>query len=196
MNERYLERAAVMLNAALIKTDGHFRENFPRLSAEFAENFKKICGETAGLQESGNLGDIAYIEYTMLRTNLINKDYAAEVRVYGGDWYLDKEQRALGRFDISSLFKYFDGLWTELYKLQVSYTGKISALDTAGFMMDAAAKFYSYVITLCRFSVLDCIEQDYFKKIKKSPQFEINAGEYMARTQSVYKENAEKDRES
>jgi len=186
--EQFTNQAQTKLNEKLFKTEASFPGEFPRLSAGFKENFRQVCEKIA------ELDDIAYIEYTLLRTSIINKNYTAEVRVYGEDWYFCKNQQAVGEFDVSFLFKHFDDLWGELIDMRKQFTGKVSAADVKEFMMDAAPKFYAYVISLCRFSILDCVERDYFKALKKSPKFEINVGEYMAQTQVVYKENAEKNR--
>ena len=196
MDERFAERANALLNEKLFKTEDIFPGEFPRLSAEFKKNFAQICEYIAALQKNGDFGDLSYIEYAMLRTNLINKEYAAEVCIYGENWYLCKNQRAVGRFDISGLFKYFDELWQELISIRKQYIGKVSAQEVTAFVMrEAAPKFYSYITVLCRFSILECVVRDYFGNIKKTPRFEINSGEYMARTESVYKENAEKNRD-
>jgi len=196
MDERFTERANALLNEKLLKTEEMFLGAFPRLQKQFRENFAQICGDIAKLQKNGDIGDAAYVEYTMLRTNLINKEYAAEVCVYGEKRYLCQYQRAVGRLDISALFKHFDELWQELIAIRKQYIGKVSAQELTAFVMqEAAPKFYTYVTVLCRFSVLDCIGQNYFGAIKRTPQFEINSGEYMAQTEAVYKENTEKDRD-
>jgi len=194
MNEQFLQYAQNLLSEKLFKTEELFLGGFSRLSAEFTANFQQTCEKISALQKDGGFDDAAYIEYTLLRTNIINRNYTAEVRVYGKDRYLCKRQRAVGEFDVSFLFKHFGELWDELIESRRQYAGKVSAVDVKAFMMDAAPKFYSYIAALCRFSILGCVERDYFKAIKKSPRFEINAGEYMARTQPAYKENAEKDR--
>jgi hypothetical protein len=193
MNEHYLRRAEIMLNQKLFKTEGLFFDNFLSLSRAFKENFRKICIEISELQKADHLDGISYIEYTLLRTNTINKDYAAEIRVYGEEWYLCKNQHIIDRFDISFLLQNFDMLWTELLVMSKQYVGKVSSLDISGFMMDAVSKFYAYVISLCRFSILECIEQGYFRAIKKTTPFSINIGEYMAKTETIYKEDSNKD---
>jgi hypothetical protein len=124
----------------------------------------------------------------------MDKNYIAEIRVYGKEWFMCNNQCAVGQFDISFLFQTLDRLWVDLLAMRKQYIGKVSALDVSEFIMDAVPKFYSYVISLCRYSVLDCVEQNYFKVIRKTPQFSINVGEYMAQTEPIYKENTEKDR--
>ena len=193
--EHFTERANALLNEKLFKTEDMFLGEFPRLQKQFRENFAQVCEEIIKLQKNEDFGDVAYIGYTMLRTNLINKEYVSEVCIYGENWYLGKNQRAVGRLDIAVLFKYFDELWQELIAVRKNYVGKVSAQEVTAFIMqEAAPKFYSYVTVLGRFSILDCIGQNYFGEIKKSPRFEINSGEYMAQTEAVYKENTEKDR--
>jgi len=193
MDTHFLNRAETLLTEKLFETEGLFQCGFSSLSEAFKENFQEICREIAALQAAGNLDEIAYIEYTMLRSNIINKNYTAEIRTYGKEWFLCKNQRVVGQFDISDILQNLDKLWTDLLTTRKQYVGKVSSLDISEFIMDATPKFYTYVISLCRFSILDCIEQDYFKVIKKTPQFSINVGEYMAQTEPIYKENSEKD---
>ena len=194
IDAHFLNRAETLLNEKLFETENLFRSSFSSLSEAFMENFREICKEVTTLQEAGNFGEIAYIEYTLLRSNTINKNYVAEIRIYGKEWFLCKGQRVVGQFDVSYLFQNLDRLWMKLLEMRKQYIGKVSSLDVSEFIMDAAPKFYAYVISLCRFSILDCTKQNYFKMLKKTPQFSINVGEYMAQTEPIYKENSEKDR--
>ena len=194
MDTHFLNRAETLLNEKLFETEVLFRKDFSSMSKNFKDNFKEICIEIVSLQEAENLGDIAYIEYTLLRSNIMDKNYTAEIRVYGKEWFMCKNQRVVGQLDISILFQNFDRLWLDLLTMRKQYIGKISSIDVSEFIMDVAPKFYSYVISLCRFSILDCIEQSCFKKLKKTSDFSINVGEYMAQTEPIYKENSEKDR--
>jgi uncharacterized protein YjbI with pentapeptide repeats len=196
MDIHFLSRAETMLNEKLFETEVLFCESFSTMSKAFKENFREICSEIAALQETGSLGEIAYIEYTLLRSNIINKNYAVEIRVYGKEWFMCKNQRVAGQLDISFLFQKLDRLWVDLLMMRKQYIGKVSSLDVSEFIMDTVPQFYAYVISLCRFSILDCVKQNYFKVIKKMPQFSINVGEYMAQTTPIYKENFNKDRKS
>ena len=194
INTQFLQQAEALLNEKLFKTEELFRREFLSLSTEFKESFNQMCSSIVGLQESGHLDEVAYVEYTLLCTNIINKIYIAEIFVYGEKWYFCNNQRTVGQFDISMLFRYFDELWTELLMLRKRFVGKVSSLDVSGFMMDSASKFYAYVISLCRFSIYESVEDGIFKSIKRTPRFQISLGEYMAHTEVVYKENLEKDK--
>lgn len=154
----------------------------------FQTNFCQICETIVNLQSKKKLGEISYLEYTLLFSNLIRKNYTAEVRIYDENWYYDAAQRAVGSFDFSFLFSAYIELWAELMSGRKRFA-KVTAQEATSFLLSCASQFYKYVVSVFRFSILPCIKTEPFLSIRRAAEFEINVGEYMGHTEAIYKEN-------
>jgi len=117
----------------------------------------------------------------------------AEVWVYGDERYLDEDQRFIGEYDISFLFVHFDELWDKLLALRKRYVGKVSSKEVTSFMIEALPKFYSYLISIARFAIKDCVEEKPFTDIIKNDVFKVHIGDYMAKAESVFTQKKNKD---
>lgn len=189
MTEAYNKYANQLKTQKLFETEELYQNHIDEYTPIFQSHFKQICASIIKLQNNHELDEISYLEYTLLFTNLIRKEYTAEVRVYDDNWYFDPRQRAVGSFDISFLFTKYRELWAKLMSSRKRYAGAVTAQDTISFLLSCAAQFYEYIVSAFRFSILACVETEPFLSIRRTEEFEINVGEYMACTEAIYKEN-------
>ncbi len=189
MTDEFKAYALHLKNQKLFEMERLYQENLDNYLSLFQENFLETCQTITRLQNLGKLGKISYLEYNLLYTCLIQKKETAEVRVYNDEWYFDSRQQTVGSFDFSYLFPKYRELQTELMDARKRFAGSVTAQDVTSFVLSCAPQFYRYVIAVCRFSILPCIETETFRSILRADQFEINVGEYMACTEAVYKEN-------
>lgn len=195
MEKEFFDYLNQLANQKLFEMDEYFYYHREKYIPEFQHNFKETCQTIENLQKNGQLNHIAYLEYTMLYTNVTQKKYIAEVRVYDDMWYLDKQQKVVGLMDISPYFIKMEELKEELLKERKRYKNRISKSEILEQLVPYFKSFYKYFTSTCRFGILDCIELPEFERINRIDKFEINVGEYMADTEPVYKENQEKDSE-
>ena len=195
MTEEYIQYAYQLKNQKLIETEELYQTQLNAYISVFKSSFKEICSTVIRLQQDGELDEIAYLEYTFLYTNLIQKQEKAEVRVYGKDWYLDASQRAVGDFDYSFLFTKYMELWEGLMEGRKRFAGAVTAREVTTFLLECARPFFQYAVSAFRFSIPSCICDSPFRSIRRAQEFEINIGEYMAHTEAVYKENRTRTRE-
>jgi len=173
-------------NQYLIKTESLFITENLNYFAVFSKHFYSVCNEIIRLQADSTISSVSYIEYTMLYTNFINRRYIAEIWVYSDMYYLDKKQYMVGEYDISFLFVHFDELWERLISVRKLYVGKVSPKDIVKCMLQALPSFYSYLISIVRFSVKSYIDESPFTDIKKNDIFKLCVGGYMVKTEILY----------
>jgi uncharacterized protein YjbI with pentapeptide repeats len=193
MNEDFLTRAENKRNEYLLKTEELFVANKDRWFADFADHFLDICTQIKKCQSESALPPISYLEYTMLYTNFINRHYVADIFIYGDKSYLDRDQRFIGNYDISFLFGYFDQLWDDIISLKRRYPGLVSAQEITPFVMGTLPDFYSYLANIARFAIGECVDKSPFADINKNEDFMVNIGDYMAKTEPVYRAKKNKD---
>ena len=111
IHKDFIYKSNKLLNESLLKTEQFLLNKRQEQSFAFIKHFQMILEKIAklqDLQDSSHISAIRNIEYTMLYSNFINRQYTAEVWVYGEEWYADRKQLMLGEYDISELFIYFD----------------------------------------------------------------------------------------
>lgn len=159
----------------------------------FEKHFQAMCADIVKMQDKSILSAISHLEYTMVYSNFAYRRYVAEVWVYGDYWYLDKGQRMIGEYDLSFLFVYFDELWDKLLAQRRRYIGKVSSQEITTFMIRALPKFYSYLINIARFAIVDRVDEKPFTDIAKNDLFKVRIGDYMAKTEPVFSQKKSKN---
>ncbi|MCL2152304.1 MAG: hypothetical protein FWH57_04995 [Oscillospiraceae bacterium] len=186
MYEDFIKRAIIKRDDYLLKTEELFVSNKNLWLNDFAEHFQSVCDKIRKMQDRLDIAALSYLEYTMLYTNFVNRQYVAEVRVYGYESYLDKTQQAIDDYDISFLFVYFDKLWDDLLTERKRYIGKVKASDVNSFMLKTSRDFYLYLVKIARYAVARCVKSKSFINIDKNEKFILNIGDYMAETKTIY----------
>ena len=197
MDMDFIKRANAICNEYLLKTEKYYEMNRNRWFSDFVGHFRNVCFQVCKLQGEGNLTAMSYIEYTMLYTNIIRRQYVADIFVYGGRSYLDKEQHFVGSYDISFLFFYYNMLWEDLLYLRKRYAGRVTAREIVAFMLQGIPDFYSYLAPIARFSIAKSVEgieymegsgMNSLANIDKNEVFMVNVGGYMSTVETVYQE--------
>ncbi|MCL2151783.1 MAG: pentapeptide repeat-containing protein [Oscillospiraceae bacterium] len=193
MKEDLVTRAKIKRNEYLLKTEQLFIENKNIWFADFTRHFQDIIAKIQECQDKSSLPSISYLEYIMLYTNFINRQYVAEIFVFNNKSYLDKSQSCIAKYDVSFLFSYFDKLWDDLLNLKRRYLGKVSWYDVTSFMLNTLPDFFSYLAVIIRHAIAECADNCLLTNIGKEERFAINVGDYMAKTETVYEERKNKD---
>ena len=198
MHNNFIKQSEELRNEYLLKTEALFAAQRQKFAADFAKNLEAVCKEIVNQQRASTLSSISYLEYTILYTNIVNRNYTSEVRVYGEDWHLDEKQQMIGEPDISPLFTYYDELWNELLTQIRRYIGKINVLEVKEIMLKTLPDFYSYLTSIARIVIRESLGKNLFKEIAKTEEFRVSVGEYMntSRTDFVYIETQTKEIEA
>lgn len=193
MNEEFIINAYALSNDNLLKTEELFVTHRRNWVARFAGHFRSLCAQIRKSQDEAALPAISHLGYTMLYTNFIDRHYVADIFVYGEDSYLDNDQRSVGSYDLTFLFGYFNELWEKLLANRKRYVGEVSSQDVTSFMFHVLADFYSYLTSIARFAIAECVDGKPYADIVKNDEFEIHVGDYMANSEPVFTENMTKN---
>jgi uncharacterized protein YjbI with pentapeptide repeats len=193
MDNDFTARADTKRNEYLLLTEELFTANITGWFAGFASHFRDVCAQIRQQQECSELPPISFLEYNMLYSNFINRNYTADIFAYGEKTYFDKAQRYIRSFDISFMFVYFDKLWDNLISLKKHYIGKVSAHEVTAYMLRALPSFYSYLKSIARFAIMDCADEKAFQDVEKNEFFKVRVGGYMAKPETVFAARKNKD---
>ena len=193
MHESFITFSNTMRNEYLMKTEELFIANRKKWHDEFGAHFQTVCAGINKLQKEDVLPAISYMEYTMLYSNFIKRNYVAEVAVYNDKSYLDRNQRIVGEYDLSFMFVNFEKLWNSMLHERNRYLGKVTSSEITVLMINTLPDFYSYLSNIARPAVAECVREEPFVSIGKSEHFVVSVGDYMGSTEPVYTEHKWKD---
>ena len=194
MNSGFEALSWDLRNENLFKTEALFLARKNDWSALFIEHFLSVCADIVKLQSESSLPAISRIQYTMLNNDFIDRRYVSEVWGSDNAMYLDKKKCMVGEFDISFLFVYFNEMWDKL--LSPRKRCKATDQEVVSFMSESLPHFYSYLISIARFAIAECVDKKPFVDIAKEDFFKVNVDDYMSETaETVYMEKKNKNAE-
>ncbi len=89
MTDEYMRYANQKKNQKLFELEDLYQNQFDTYAPVFQKHFQSICETIRSMQNNGELGELSYLEYTLLYTNLIHAEHTAQVRAYDNRWYFD-----------------------------------------------------------------------------------------------------------
>lgn len=168
-------------------------ENFNSIRERFIESFARICDKIAFMQSKGEKKEIAFINYSLLRTQIINNKHNYLISAYDDTWYAD-EFICEELYDASWAFRYLDEFEAELNLQAKKYMGQITFRDVQKIKLEKVLAYHRFVLQLARKSVLKAIETPEFNRVLKFMKFDVRVGEYFDISESIYvDDNTPKD---
>ncbi|MGW9529307.1 pentapeptide repeat-containing protein [Paenibacillus terrae] len=166
----------------LFALEVYFQNHKHTLAETFRNSLEQILGKVKLMQQEGNKQPLGYISYSMLRTELANGRATYLVEAMDKRWFMDLHP-CRDTYDAEWAFRYLDEWETELSKHAKKYGGRIGLDDIQRMKLRAAVHIHQYIIALSRFSVTE----EWLDEIQLEDVFELRVGEYLDRSEVVYK---------
>jgi predicted HTH domain antitoxin len=129
---------------------------------------------------------IGYINYSMLRTNIMDKKYDYVVDSYSKYWYFDKENCNI-TYDASWSFKFLEEFGDTLQIERKKYMNKIITTDVEKIIIKDANLYNKKIINIARAAMPYSVRLKEFKELIKEEIVEIRVGDYRGMSEVVYK---------
>lgn len=156
--------------------------------ASFIESFRQICLKIKDSQSKGKKEGIGYIQYSMLRTNIMEKKYEYVVHAFDEYWYFDEENCSVN-YDVKWIFKFLDDLEGELEEKRILYINKITKADIDKIKLKQLALYNKILIETARYAMDEAMKLEEFKDIFLDEVFEVRFGEYRGTSEIIYTED-------
>ncbi|MGP3784327.1 pentapeptide repeat-containing protein [Paenibacillus sp. 1A_MP2] len=156
------------------------------LTAEFLSHFRFMIQEVSDVQKRGAKGRIAYIQYSMLRTELLGGDMNVLVEACDASWLLDRAPiRSFYSFDwaYECLERMLNGLREELPR----YQGTVTAVELDRIMLQEAALVNRYIVHFIRHSSRALEDFEWNSLMELEQIFEVRVGEYLDASECVFR---------
>lgn len=168
-----------------LKIDEKYKDNKEKIEADIVQKFDDICKITSTLQISKLKGNIKYIYFSFLRTNIIEDKADYRIDFFDENWFLDKVECSIN----INLDFVFDFLFSHMEELKVranEYGRSVTLMDIEEIKIIESEKYNILAIEFLSDIINKLIEIPAYKEMEKSEDILIMAGEYMDRTDVIY----------
>ena len=163
------------LEDVLYKLALNFLENKDDMREEYLNTLKRIFVATKDYSERTNT-EVGYIQFTLLRTNLIYGKLVYDVHIYDKRWYLE-DYTDIGEIDMSYYFQPLEDAKQHLYKESRKYVGKVDPPRVDNIISGYLEHFGYFFVKMFRYVLLEATECTEYAEIVKYKNFRILAGE-------------------
>lgn len=180
-----LERKAKELATEL---DDYVKEHFEELIDKFIKCFSDYCNQIAEMQKQGKKGDIAYIHFSVLRTNILLGKHELRIDAYDENWYLDSAECSY-HYPVEEIYCYLEKYSDAVMDLWQKSQDINNLADAYRKVFDVSNIYLFYVAELIRMGIRRMHQSESFLSVKKAECFIVGIGGYMDRFDILYKED-------
>ena len=173
----------------LSKLDSYGQIHFDKLVDEFVACFEGYCEKIASMQEAGKKGAIAFINFSVLRTNILARNHELRIDAYDENWYLDRGECS-GVYDVSQLYRWLDVFADNLEATRKKYMGKLKYSKKQKLIFEESDKYLIFVAELMRVAIKKAVQTEAYHKTTRHEVFVICIGGYQDRVDILYKEDS------
>lgn len=166
----------------------YYEMNHEGLIAGFVDSFRKICIEVRTMQERKDKEPIGYITYSLLRTNLIRRNYEYVVGAFNDEWFYDT-QECNSVYNVSWAYQFLEQFETELEEKRKLYLDKIVKPELEKLKLCEATEYHEIITELARVAMSEAVRLDEFHQIEKAEVFEVRVDDYKQISEVIYKED-------
>lgn len=171
--------------ASLHALDAYYQDHKEMLANDFLRSFEAICQRVVDMQRRGEKGKLAYLTYSMLRTELVLGSGHYLLEAADSSWFLDSAE-CQTMYDASWAYRFLDRLTEEWSVAASGYAGQIRLPDMERIKLVEAEKFHQYVVHLIRYAMERAVQLEVFQQVEKESELAVLVGEYLDQSEIVY----------
>ncbi|HYH02473.1 MAG TPA: pentapeptide repeat-containing protein [Bacillota bacterium] len=168
--------------------ESYFQSNREQLARDLGECYRKFCGQIYRMQRQAAKAAVAYIQFSLLRTAILEQHYFFLIEAYDRRWYLDR-QECLAEYDVTWAFRFLNHLAVGLEEARKQYSGQITTADVEQIILAEAGKYLRYVVAVARMAIPEVAQSREYHELNREEQLEVRVGEYKDLSEVVYKED-------
>ncbi len=181
-----LERKSKELATSL---DNYIKSHFEQLLDGFVDCFSGYCNKIYQMQQQGEKGAIAYIHFSVLRTNILLKKHEIRMDAYDESWYLDTVECS-GSYPVGEIYTYLERYGDVVEELRSKAMGKVSLAEAQKKVFTESRLYLFFVAELIRVGLRKVVQQESYQRIKRASCFVVCIGDFMDRFDILYKEDS------
>lgn len=175
------------------KLDYDIKAHMEELIEQFADCFLNYCRQIYQMQQQGCKGAIAYIHFSILRTNILLKKHEIRLDAYDENWYLDTVECS-GSYPVERFYSYLEEYGDAVEEFRIKSIGKVSLAEAQKRVFEESNLYLFFIAELIRVGMRRVIKTEEYQRINRASCFVVCIGGFMDRFDILYKEDdTEKD---
>lgn len=174
-----------LLEQRLNEVQQIFNQRHIELTADLIATFQQFCQQVLDMQDEEKKADIAFINFSMLRTSILSGSYVYLIEAYSNEWYEDPNKCHF-TYDVSWLYSCFALLMASLKQESKKYMSVLNEADAEIAALETLPYFHQFIVALVRFAIPDFVESSLYQSIRKSTKVTIRVGEYKDISEQIY----------
>lgn len=146
-------------------------------SDKLAQILKQVFFSLRAEVERTDKDKLMFFYFSLLRVDLLNRNYHVKVQAFDARWYLDTEPLEL-TFSLAELFEILNPVWDQLLDGTRKYIDKVNTYDVGNIMQELAMECNGLLAHQLRFMLRDIEENRDFAGTPKEKVWSIRWGEY------------------
>lgn len=135
--------------------------------------------------------DMVYFQFSLLRIDILSRNYTVLLHAYDNRWYLDEEPVSV-TLNLNFLFHTLNEVWDQLESESKRYVGKINSYDVANTIFQEAIYCNDLIAHSLRFIIRDIEKNEDFMAISKADLWVLRWGEYRDQSEIVIQRDRRK----
>lgn len=168
--------------------DSYIKNHYEELIEKFAECFKKYCNKIRMMQQAGKKEKIAYIHFSVLRTNILLKKHEIRIDAFDENWYMDPMECSYS-YPVNEIYTYLEKYSNVVEELWKQSTDLNDFSDVYRKVFLESNIYLFYVAEIIRQGMRKLIETEEYKSVAKAECFVVCIGGYMDKFDILYKED-------
>lgn len=171
-----------------LNLDDYVKKHFEQLVRQFVDCFSAYCDKIYQMQQEGIKGAIAYVHFSVLRTNILLKKHELRLDAYDERWYMDPVECS-GCYPVGEIYSYLEKYGNIVDDLQRKSNGKVSLAEAQKKIFNESNIYLFYVAELIRIGMRNILQTEAYQRIDRAPCFAVCIGGFMDRFDILYKED-------
>lgn len=172
----------------LTELDKDIKNNLEQYISEFERCFLDYCDKVYEMQQEGKKKSIAYIQFSVLRTNILLNKHVIRMDAYDENWYLDTAE-CNGEYEVTKYYSYLKKYGECIEDLRKKALGGITLAEVQKRIFSESNFYLFYVAEVIRLGMRKVIQSQSYKRMQKADCFMVTIGGYMDRFDILYKED-------
>lgn len=172
----------------LLKLDTYVKSHFDQLIDQFLIYFEPYCQKIIRMQKEGRKGNICFIHFSILQTNLLAKRHTIRLDAYDENWYLDRAECS-GEYDVSEFYQWLDEFADILDETRNNGFSLVTLLDVQRAVLKESNKYLLFIAEVVRVGMRKAIETESYRKMKRGEPFIVCIGGFQDKVDILYKED-------
>ncbi|MCM1258324.1 MAG: pentapeptide repeat-containing protein [Roseburia sp.] len=169
--------------------DEYVTSHLEELKEKFTDCFCNYCDKIYEMQQQGKKGAVAYIQFSVLRTNILLNRHEIRLDAYDENWYMDRVECS-GSYPVKEFYLYLEKYGEAVEELRVKSQGGVSLAQAQKRVFDESNLYLFYVAELIRIGMRQVVKRESYQRIERAPCFMVCIGGYLDRFDILYKEDS------